>query len=430
MTTHQCLPSMGRRAMIAATAALSAGCANVVDIAERHGDANLVQERVMNQQLLLNVVRAAHRQPLHFSRIPYIKLPLASSSPWEFTFPFGDVGSYTRNSVKTSVGGGLITVEVSPQDSQEFIQGITTPVRLGMMELYLQQGWPKQLVIYLMVEEIRLYRKTDAGQEIVLRFRNDPGDPNDLDRFAEAVDDITACDLAISPEPAKFGPALAPLWNAPLAGVPEAMQAGVVGLNGKVMSLQLAPGSRFKLVPRAGEADPKNCLPADSDKTQISAQELRSSNVATKRETLMQVIRKSGAVDRRTAQTTSETGPSAYSAEFVMRSPDSMIYYLGEVLRNGGKVTVRRDRDDSRATLFTVTAGPVGFGSAPEAAAVWVDHWGTRYAIPRADSLGAPASLTKPKDRSMQTLALVGQILQLQNKASAPPRSALVRVEP
>ena len=238
---------------LACAGALS-GCATVVDIAERHRDANLVQEQVMNQQLLLNIVRASHRQPLHFSRIPYIKLPLISSAPWDLSIPFGVVGAYGRNSAKSSVGGALITVEVSPQDSQEFIQGITTPVKLTQMDFYFQQGWPKQLVLYLTVEELRTIEKTvtcetfkpDGGsveicdptkpqkstEAVVHRFRNNPGNKSELEEFAKAIDTITKCELFVRSDPVQRGPRLAEPWTAPMSGLPEAINSGLVGHDG------------------------------------------------------------------------------------------------------------------------------------------------------------------------------------------------------
>lgn len=111
-----------------------------------------------------------------------------------------------------------------------------------------------------------------------------------------------------------------------------------------------------------------------------------------------------------------------------------MVYYLGEVLRGGGNVTVGRDGDPlKRATLFSVKVGEAVLGSPPARSAVWVDYWGQRYTVPWPSSRMEDASKVgsdAPTDRSMQALALVAQLLQLQNKSTAPPRATTVRVEP
>ena len=467
VTQHQGERIFRRGTTVLAAVALT-GCATVVDIAERHVDANLVQERVMNQQLLLNVVRASHRQPLHFSRIPYIKLPLVTSAPWELTFPFGVVGAYGRNSAKSSVGGALITVELVPQDSQEFIQGITTPVRLSLMDFFLQQGWPKQLVMYLFVEEMRALTTTvtcaaaikdgvptkecnkdipTESQEHLRRIRNNPGDVEQLKVFAQAVDAMTECELVILADPPKRGPRFAGPWAVSLAGLPEAMNANLVGHDGQNLVLQIAPTSRLKLKPlNAGSAAEKCTITKDGGSS-VTQLDLGGSE-AVDPQALRTIISRGGATAKprlgfAESQALKDPAQASYSStrpvengkletksiafELVTRSPDSMVYYLGEVMRGPGRVTVRRDTGgDSRATLFAVQKPEPPSGSQPQDAAAWVDYWGLRYIVarPQVDKAGAPT------DRTMQALALVGQILQMQNKAPAPPRSTTIRVEP
>lgn len=467
VTQHQGERIFRRGTTVLVAVALT-GCASVVDIAERHVDANLVQERVMNQQLLLNVVRASHRQPLHFSRIPYIKLPLVTSAPWELTFPFGVVGAYGRNSAKSSVGGALITVELVPQDSQEFIQGITTPVRLSLMDFFLQQGWPKQLVLYLFVEEMRALTTTvtctaviqdgkptdecnkDIAKETkeqLRRIRNNPGDVKQLGEFAKAVDAMTECEMVILADPPKRGPRFAEPWAVSLAGLPEAMTANLVGHDGQSLALQIAPTSRLKLKqPNAGSSG-GDCTFVNEGGSSATPLDLSASEEVDVK-VLRTIMSKGGATAKprlgsaesqglKDPDKASFSSPIAVGSgkletksttfELVTRSPDSMVYYLGEVMRGPGEVKVRRDAGGAtRATLFAVKVEQAGLGSQPQDAAAWVDYWGQRYIVarPQVDATGAPT------DRTMQALALVGQILQMQNKAPAPPRSATIRVEP
>lgn len=463
-----------KRCLILVCAGALTGCATVVDIAERHGDANLVQERVMNQQLLLNIVRASHRQPLHFSRIPYIKLPLISSAPWELNFPFGVVGAYGRNSAKSTVGGALITVEVAPQDSQEFMQGITTPVGLNLMNLYFQQGWPKQLVLYLFVEELRVVqtvetcdalkqaddskkpvcdpnKKPERLSSVIERIRNNPGKDGELADFAKAIDTITKCELFVRSDSPSKGPRLADPWTAPVSSLLEATNAGLIGPNGDGLSL-LVPGlNRLELRRPAGVENAPDCeLPGSSPSPQALVGASANGNAIAS--TLLTLLKSGGATERGKAAQAGNTDlggagvafskmgvekleKKTLSVEIATRSPDGMVYYLGEVLRHPGKVTVARDGDPkSRAFLFGAQVSEATtMDLLPKQAAVWVDYWDRRYSIPRPNT-PVPSSpgvkADAPKDRSMQALALVGQILQLQNKAAVPPRSAAFRVEP
>ena len=475
MAVHQSHGCLLKQWILLACAAALSGCATVVDIAERHQDANLVQEQVMNQQLLLNIVRASHRQPLHFSRIPYIKLPLVSSAPWEFTFPFGVVGAYGRNSAKSSLGGALITVEVSPQDSQEFIQGITTPVKLTQMDFYFQQGWPRQLVLYLFVEELRLLEKTLSCEayrpegslieicdpkkppksvEVVLhRFRNNPGNESELKEFADAIDTITKCELFVRSDPALRGPRLAEPWTSAMTGLPEAISAGLVGHDGQGMALQFAVQSRLELRKPGGESNSADCqLPepepvaqGSTPRTQATALRSRALETALLRagaiESGRSIVSQSPPIEAPPASLTladlqamPKPGVKTQSVEIITRSPDGLVYYLGEVLRGPGRVTIARDGDpSSKATLFSAQISDAAAGLAPSQSAVWVDYWGQRYSIPWPSSRVSDASrvgAAAPTDRSMQALALVAQLLQLQNKSTAPPRTTSVRVEP
>ena len=426
-------PSVRIACAVAATA--MTGCASVPDIAERHHDGNVVQERVVNQQLLLNIVRAAHRQPLHFSTIPYVRLPLVNSAPWTLTVPFGVVGPYGRNSLATSLGAQVITVEVTPQTSQEFMQGITTPVRPALMDLYLQQGWPQQTVLYLFVEEMRLIEKKPGDEDgrAIERYRNDPANATEMKKFVAAVRRMTAhCDLRVGSNPPQPGPLLPAPMTIGLVGLPDAVNAGLVGArtaaDGKVaLGLQLPGSAKVGLVPKTldnGSSQASECLPEQgiqTDRGKVTSGLRDQPGI----DRLFQVWRNAGA---RTAPPTKGGSGDETWIELTFRSPDGMVYYLGELIRDGAAPVDVVGSSGVEATLFKVDAAPVQTGAASADAAVAVDFWNWRYSIARA--AGRPSS-QGPADRSMQTLALVSQILQLQNKATASPRSTPpLRVEP
>ena len=239
-----------------------------------------------------------------------------------------------------------------------------------------------------------------------------------------------------------------------MSGLPEAFSSGLVSHDGQGLALQLAVQSRLELRQPGGVSGPEDCQLPEADAVgQGSVPRIQA--IASNNSALVSAFRKGGATEASrsgVSQGTSfrESPPvrpnssdplakpqlvtTTQSVEVAMRSPDSMVYYLGEVLRGPGKVNVARDGDpSSKATLFHAQISDVGSGFPPSQSAVWVDYWGQRYSIPWPSSRVSDASrvgLAAPADRSMQALALVAQLLQLQNKSTSPPRATTVRVEP
>jgi len=115
--------------------------------------------------------------------------------------------------------------------------------------------------------------------------------------------------------------------------------------------------------------------------------------------------------------------PNAY-AIFNLRSPEAMMYYLGEIARHqserpdwdGPRVKFgygAARADDRSALLFRVNEG-----TAPASSPVLVSYRGASYSIGQ----------TSDTDRSMHTLSLINQVLMLQNKGTDLPATANIRI--
>lgn len=420
------------------------GCATAERSAERHTDANRVQAEAMNQQLLLNIVRARGGEAMHFSRIPEIALPLPASTLGSLAIPFG-VGTKSANTITGQIGASTASARVVPQDSQEFMQGIQQPVAPTLLGFYLDQGWPKRLVLSLFIEQI-VVRNADGQHQFL---DGHPASPVRL-RFYQWLDALGELrpTVQLKGEPKdsrRFGPALP-------ASAFESLSA-VLAMRNAGWSLEPVEGTdRFQAY-RPEERRPFLSL----ERTECLHVLERGFGLGAP---LASDADPSGATvagfnGEQEAQ--ASKGDSRSKLMLTLRSPMAMIYYLGELARHGGMaealtwepVVVCPTRDTNAPTapdaqklaqrhaqLFPMNlrigepdaareALPRDCSYSPGAAPtptaapsyVSVEHRGCRYAVHQQTA----------HDLTAQAMRLVGEVLQLQYKGLAAP--ATVRIE-
>jgi hypothetical protein len=105
-----------------------AGCVAVDQYSERAVEYNLEAEQALDQGLLLNVIRASKRRPMQFSSVQSISGTATASGSAGLTVPFGAGGaSYKMGALGAGLSGGP-TFNVPILDTQEFYQGVMTPI--------------------------------------------------------------------------------------------------------------------------------------------------------------------------------------------------------------------------------------------------------------------------------------------------------------
>lgn len=417
-------------------AAMTAGCNTVERLAARHTDANQVQADATNQQLLLNVVRAASREPMHFSRIPEVALAEANPSLGALTIPFGN----STGKEYTLTGAGAIatqTVRVVPQDSQDFLQGLMQPVSAELLNYHFEQGWPARLTLALMVE--RIVVRLD-GEEF--RLDGHTGEEctqgKSLKRaraFYGLIDALKDHDVGLEDYDRflALGPPVA-------ASAAQSQLAGLAALAASGATLQLDPktgswspgkaSKRWRL--QFGNPTGMKLRFQDLLKglTPTVARSLDSETDAT------MVAYEAPTKSEAPGQTDKFAN---FRIELNLRSPAAMLYYMGELVRSGSECRDRvlSNKDggwsasgEHKAQLWPVIAyvthaGPNTCGGfalkesdASRPVFVSVTHRGCRFTV---------LTGTKPEtDRTAQAFALVKQVLELQHKGAAAP--APVRV--
>ena len=87
-------------------------------------------------------------------------------------------------------GGPTFTVPVL--DTQEFYQGILTPIPLSVIDFYLQQGFPPELLADIFILSIVVTRVDDGGNCQQFTFTNSPSNDLQFGQFQAMVDYLVA----------------------------------------------------------------------------------------------------------------------------------------------------------------------------------------------------------------------------------------------
>ncbi|HEX4532984.1 MAG TPA: hypothetical protein VH000_02040 [Rhizomicrobium sp.] len=448
-----------RSAAFAVSLLLLAGCGTQAPIADELTDFNKAQQQGTAQLVLLNMLRAREGQPLSYSHFDVLRGGVNASSSVGVGLPFGP-GSTLLDPRMFSAGLGVspgISQDVKPQDDQDFYRGILTPLTQETWALYQDQNWPSDLLFHLFVEDIKLTQddfdsiarnaaricaehgdvagvaglckgwKDDNQQlaqlpdcsaikllvngKVVLDVYNDPRDRCHLTEYEAFTTELSILGFHISQQKSEtdVGP---PLDSAAFRDLkwPFSLKDSdmKIAKSADGRSFQFRQVSKDYTVvlgnlPCPGRADVG--LAATSQLTsQIQTQAQQSANTA----------RMHGISDECQQHSTIQIAMTT-------RSPDGMLYYMGEVARaelplhpgeSGQTVYVRNEGGDPRALVKLVAADDAD-------AAVRVHYNGVTYSVPLGDD-----------HVTMQAIELIEQIFALYNQASTAPSTTAVTVVP
>jgi hypothetical protein len=175
---------------------------------------NVEAEQAQQQALLLNIVRASMGRPMQFTSVQTITgTASVMASGGLLTIPFGPhiAGTPNTGSLTGSVSGGP-TFTVPVLDTQEFYQGILSPIPGQILDLYLNSGYPRELIFSLFVERIVMRRLDDGCSRInhtvrcELTFQNYVEEDPNYDLFQMFIEYLLNSGLRTEPAPpAKSG---------------------------------------------------------------------------------------------------------------------------------------------------------------------------------------------------------------------------------
>lgn len=140
-----------------------------------------------SKQLLVNIARAQHHQPIHFTGVSNV------AATFDFRFTAGATPALTGDANRTIlpvIGGSVAenpTISIAPIEGEEFTQRLLTPFHESKLTLLLRQGIDIDLLLRLMAKELRLTHRDGA-----IAYRNNPSDTVGYEMFRRVVLHLSA----------------------------------------------------------------------------------------------------------------------------------------------------------------------------------------------------------------------------------------------
>jgi hypothetical protein len=181
------LPLLGRRFPVSVLATLLimglSGCLSPITLDRTVIAYDGATTDTLSRQLLLNIARARHHEPIHFTGVSNIAATFNFQVNAGATPPLGGLeGGFLLSPI---FGGSVAenpTISIIPIEGEEFTKRLLTPFQEGMLTLLLRQGVDVDLLLRLMAGEFRM--KMD-GKEIA--YYNKPSDTVGYSLFRQVV---------------------------------------------------------------------------------------------------------------------------------------------------------------------------------------------------------------------------------------------------
>lgn len=272
---------MRRASVMLFASLLCSGCAFQSQVSQATVDYNQAVANSSNELTLLNVVRAMHRYPLHFTTISKI------SGSFRVTGRAGlgadiveDGGTVTRSATGATTGDTITrgverfspslgaevaagpNFDIGILDTQEFYQGILRSVDPDMVGNFLNLGWPSDLVMAMLVERVefhvpeggpgasgaldqQLRPRSHGPREIVWSIENDPENATDSAEFGKFLQCFSLRPSSTDVEPKK-------LW--PVAKMDKLKVGDLLALDGEKLSMSSEPNPDERSIERVRPA--------------------------------------------------------------------------------------------------------------------------------------------------------------------------------
>jgi hypothetical protein len=405
-----------------------AGCSLRRPVAHHAVAYNLAVEEAHNRTALLNVVRSMKRQPQHYTAITQV-LGTASNSltpSLSLDLESGTATPWTPSGSATRSGQAVVTVSVL--DDQDFVQGLLSPITLEQIDFFLSLGWPENLVGLLFVRRLdvrnddgfkhpycaRDARKTDASDSSISIYFNQP------DESLEDPFKLVKC----------FGARLKHLRDE------EGLK--IESQEKKSVDVALETSDQDKLAELILKADQAGL---EIEKAVSPGGDTESISYRVVKKKRVKALTWSGGgkayVDepeqieafKRTRD--EETKTKQISVLLYLRSAESVVYYLGEIMR------AQAAAGFSTETPFADLEPKVASGNETAVLfAAWkqgprddhplisVEHGGETYVVPRLPN--CKDGQVDHCHRSMQVLAIVKQLIGLNKERDSLSTTAVV----
>jgi hypothetical protein len=169
-----------------ATLVLS-GCLSPITLNRAVGAYDDAITSAASKQLLMNIARAHHHQPIHFTGVSNV------AATFDFRFSAGGTPALTGNAggILMPVFGGSVaenpTISIVPIEGEEFTKRLLTPFQQSKFTLLLRQRFDIDLLLRLMAQEVRVQQSMEH-----VAYRNRPSDTTGYEMFRRVVLHLSA----------------------------------------------------------------------------------------------------------------------------------------------------------------------------------------------------------------------------------------------
>ena len=406
--------SGGYSKIVVLTCLLSA-CTHTGSITRTSAAYNKAMADVRNEQLLLNIIRAAVREPLQFSAMGEITTTFDRSAGLDSNFNnFIAGGADAVTQVLKLGGGNKPVVKITPLSNKEFIAGMLQPTTPETLKRFMDLGWDAEFMLPLL---IRGYRCPGAPAFTELSGTN-----------ATLQDEVTKLSKAV--HGAYWSTVSTPGKSVKLQ-VPddkalEMLRSGVAA-GYKVETVTPGPKAGTSIVKLTGPESKKSQLRLALCPRKEAGHSLAEMNGPVERQSgseplvLTTFTVDEIETDAAAASLSSKSlQPGEAKGQLLFRSVEGVIYFLGQRLRRcllGGAATEDCSLTYSKTDTATNAEQSIYLlrvlsrSSRPVSAAVKTHFYGSDYWISRLD----PADV----DRTVKTFSFLNQLIALQTEASA-----------
>jgi hypothetical protein len=379
------------------------GCMSGSDFAGRAVEHNRAIAMAADEIALLNIVRASKDRPVVYSAFQGVSESLDGEAGISLFAPFGADASNVYSSSLSFGPDQSVSLTTAPLDDVDFYNGVMRPVQVSLLRYYLDNGWPRDLLLSLTVEKLEIseafYRRVVAESNAVcaagagglacqriadpsrrsspprayrgrMTFINDPRSPDLFDPFHDLVLRLIVLDLTIDGT-------YAPTQSRIPATAALAINADEIAKMQKASTTIERQGNDYVVTTYAW-------LPG------LKLAGLGNSNVRVE------------------GQSTSTADVDMTAS---LRSPDSILFYLGAYVREGGA-----DANVLIGGMGNERFVPViELGDCSDAV-VKTEFEGECYGIPAGSD-----------HISMKVIAFLHQVIGLNKRAAEPPSPGIVR---
>jgi hypothetical protein len=141
-------------------------------------------EDTTNELLLLNILRAKDKAPLHFDTIPAIHESLQANAQLQAAIPFGALNKSTARDTATPALGVQVapSFEIDHLITKDFAMGIASPIDAKFVKYWLDRGLDRRIILLLFFSRAEVTGPDDQGHLHAITIRNSPADAlDDLD---------------------------------------------------------------------------------------------------------------------------------------------------------------------------------------------------------------------------------------------------------